>query len=110
MATVISAEHPDLATTARRPTRREGRIYVDWVQNGYGRLIVAPYSVRPRPGATVSAPLRWKEVKKGLRIDRFTIKSLPRRMRALKEDPFLGVLEDEPDLLGALKKLQERLQ
>ena len=56
------------------------------------------------------APLRWKEVKKGLRIDRFTIKSLPRRMRALKEDPFLGVLEDEPDLLGALQKLQERMQ
>lgn len=109
IATVLAAELPDLATTARQPMKRDGRIYVDWVQNGHGRLIVAPYSVRPRPGAPVSAPLHWSEVKKGLRIEKFTIKSMPRRVRALKEDPFLGVLEAAPDLLGALQKLQTRM-
>ena len=109
MATVIAAEHPDVATTARQPTKRDGRIYIDWVQNGHGRLIVAPFSVRPRPGATVSAPLRWKEVRPGLSIEQFTIRSVPRRMRAMKADPFLGVLEDEPNLLGALERLQRRM-
>ena len=70
---------------------------------------MAPYSVRPLVGATVSAPLRWSEVKKGLTIERFTIRSMPRRVRSLKEDPLLPVLTDRPDILGALERLHERM-
>ncbi len=109
LATLVVRELPEIATTVRTPSKREGKVYVDCVQNGRGRLIVAPYSVRPLPGAPVSAPLRWKEVKPGLEMGRFTIRSMPRRVRALKEDPLGSVLELAPDLLGALERLQARL-
>ncbi len=109
LATLVVRELPEIATTVRSPSKREGKVYVDFVQNGRGRLIVAPYSVRPLPGAPVSAPLRWKEVKPGLEMGRYTIRSMPRRVRALKEDPLQSLLELAPDLLSALERLQSRL-
>jgi bifunctional non-homologous end joining protein LigD len=102
---VAVAERTDIATLTRNPDRREGKVYVDFVQNGHGRLLAAPFTVRPRPGATVSAPLKWNEVNKGLTIERHTIASVPRRMKRLKEDPLRSVLDLEPDLLGALERL-----
>ncbi len=109
IARVIVAEAGDIATIVRNPRKREGKVYVDFLQNGWGKLLVAPYSVRPVPGATVSAPLRWKEVNGSLDLAKYTIRSVPRRMRALKEDPMVDVLRVEPDLAGALARLQERL-
>ncbi len=109
IARVIVAEVPDIATIVRNPRKREGKVYVDFLQNGWGKLLVAPYSARPVPGATVSAPLRWGEVNAKLDLGRFTIRSVPRRVRALKEDPMLDVLRVRPDLAGALARLQERL-
>jgi bifunctional non-homologous end joining protein LigD len=102
---VAVAERTDVATLTRSPDRREGKVYVDFVQNGHGRLLVAPFSVRPLPGATVSAPVKWTEVNKRLRISNHTITSMPRRMQLLKADPLRPVLELEPDLLGALERL-----
>jgi bifunctional non-homologous end joining protein LigD len=110
LARLIVGELPDIATTERQPARREGKVYIDYLQNGRGRLIVAPYSVRPIQGAPVSAPLRWKEVGTKLEIGQYTIRSMPRRVRALKEDPVLPVLETRPDLLGALERLHARLE
>jgi bifunctional non-homologous end joining protein LigD len=102
---VAVAERTDIATLTRSPDRREGKVYVDFVQNGHGRLLVAPFTVRPLPGATVSAPVNWTEVNKRLRISNHTIASMPRRMRRLKADPLRPVMELEPDLLGALERL-----
>lgn len=102
---VVVAERPDIATLTRNPDRREGKVYIDFVQNGHGRLLVAPFTVRPKPGAPVSAPLKWSEVTKRLEIRNHTIESVPRRMKRLKEDPLRPVLDDEPDLLGALDRL-----
>ncbi len=102
---VVVAERPDIATLTRNPDRREGKVYIDFVQNGHGRLLVAPFTVRPKPGAPVSAPLKWSEVTKRLKIENHTIESVPRRMKRMKEDPLRGVLDDEPDLLGALDRL-----
>ena len=102
---VVVAERTDIATLTRNPDRREGKVYVDFVQNGHGRLLAAPFTVRPLPGAPVSAPLRWSEVTKKLKISNHTIASLPKRMRRLAEDPLAPVLELEPDLLGALERL-----
>ncbi len=109
VARVVVGELPEIATLVRNPAKREGKVYLDYVQNGRGRLVVAPYSVRPLPGAPVSAPVRWREVKRGLTIGRFTIETMPRRVRAMKEDPLLGLLRDRPDLLAALERLQEKL-
>jgi bifunctional non-homologous end joining protein LigD len=109
LARVIVAEHRDVATIARSIAAREGRVYVDFLQNGHGRLLVAPFSVRPLPGAPVSAPLRWTEVTARLDIGRFTIRSLQDRLRRQRGDPGGGMLDQVPDLEGALKRLHERL-
>jgi bifunctional non-homologous end joining protein LigD len=105
LARVVVAELPKIATLTRSPDRRDGKVYVDFVQNGHGRLLAAPFTVRPKPGAPVSAPLRWSEVNRRLTIESHTIKSVPRRMKRLGEDPLRPVLELEPDLLGALDSL-----
>jgi bifunctional non-homologous end joining protein LigD len=108
LARVIANELPDIATVTRQVGKRGGRVYLDYVQNGQGRLLVAPFSVRPLPGAPVSMPLEWREVTPKLDIRKFTIKNAPARMNKLKEDPLLPVLEVKPDLVSALERLAAR--
>ncbi len=109
LARLVAAEHPGIATLTRPPEKREGKVYLDYLQNGRGRLMVAPYAVRALPGAPVSAPLRWREVRPGLTLDRFDIRSMPRRVRAMKEEPLRPLLALRPDLPGALARLERRL-
>jgi bifunctional non-homologous end joining protein LigD len=104
----VVAELPDIATITRQVTRRAGKVYVDYLQNGSGRLLVAPFSVRPLPGAPVSMPLRWDEVNEKLDIRSFTIENAVARMRQLDTDPLRDVLEVTPDLAGALERVSER--
>ncbi len=109
LAQVVVAELPEIATITRTIRDREGKVYVDFLQNRRGQLLVAPFSVRPVPEAAVSTPLRWSEVTKRLDIRKHTIKTVPARMKRLKGgDPFLGILEDRPDLIGALERLAGR--
>jgi bifunctional non-homologous end joining protein LigD len=82
---------PGLTSLERNPKKRTHKVYIDTQQNGKGQLIAAPYSVRGFPGAPVSTPLSWAEVKKGLNPKRFTIKTVPARL-AKKGDLFKGVL------------------
>jgi bifunctional non-homologous end joining protein LigD len=109
IARIIEDENGEVATTTRNPAKREGKVYIDYLQNGHGRLLVAPFSVRPLVGAPVSMPLRWSEVKAGLDIHRFTIASAVARMKKLKDEPLLKVLEDSPDLVAVLEALSGRL-
>jgi bifunctional non-homologous end joining protein LigD len=109
LARVVERAHPDVATTARAVGARGGRVYLDYLQNGFGKTIVAPYAVRPRPGAPVSTPLRWSEVNARLDPARFTIRTVPARARRLRADPALPVLADAPDLVRALGRLRELL-
>ena len=109
MARVVVAELPEIATITRTIRDREGRVYVDFLQNRRGQLLVAPFSVRPVPEAAVSTPLRWSEVTRRLDIRKHSIKTVPARMKRLKGgDPFLGVLKERPDLIGALGRLARR--
>ena len=89
---------------------RGGRVYIDFLQNGHGQTIAAPFSARPVPGATASAPLKWSEVNAKLDVGKFTIKTLPARMKRWKEDPLAPVLTLRPDLSQALSRLTERLK
>ena len=100
---------PEIATIVRRVGSRKGRVYVDYLQNRHGQLLVAPFSVRPLPKAPVSMPLHWREVNAKLSNERFTIENAAARLRRLGEDPCAGVLEVEADLLGALARLAERV-
>jgi bifunctional non-homologous end joining protein LigD len=109
LARVVVEGMPEIATVTRALDEREGKVYVDFLQNRRGQLLVAPYSVRPVAGAWVSAPLRWREVNERLRLDKFTIRSMPRRLSRMAEDPLLDVLDVEPDLFGALGRLAARV-
>jgi bifunctional non-homologous end joining protein LigD len=106
ISTVIERRHPDISTTARVVEKRKGKVYLDFLQNRHGQLLVTPYSVRPLPGAPVSAPLRWTEVTSKLTPQQFTIKNILPRLKRQKADPFDLVLTERPDLVGALEKLQ----
>ncbi len=108
LARAIVKQAPDIATVERMPAKREGKVYVDYLQNGHGKLLAAPYSVRPVPHATVSAPLAWQEVTDGLELKHFTIRTLPQRLATLSADPLAEVLHLRPDLLAALTKLHAR--
>lgn len=109
LAQVVVSELPEIATITRTIRDREGKVYVDFLQNRRGQLLVAPFSVRPVPEAAVSTPLRWSEVTKRLDIRKHTIRTVPARMKRLKGgDPFLAVLDDRPDLIGALERLARR--
>ncbi|WP_428262171.1 DNA ligase D [Haliangium sp.] len=109
LAKVVAAELPDISTTHRRIERRAGRVYIDYVQNSHGRLLVAPLSVRPLPGAPVSMPLGWHEVDRRLDVRRFTIANALRRLRRLGEDPMIRVLTARADLGRALGLLSQRM-
>ena len=104
---VVETRHRDIATTNRLIEGRAGRVYLDYAQNGHGRLLAAPYSVRPRPKATVSTPLHWREVTSSLQPDRFTIRTVLRRVRRQKRDPLHDVLSIRPDLQRSLRLLSE---
>ena len=106
LALMAVRELDGIATVARLPARREGKVYVDYLQNGHGRLIVAPYCVRPLPGAPVSTPLGWSEVGAGLSIADHTIRTVPQRM-ASRGDPMYEVLEARPDLAHGLERLAD---
>jgi bifunctional non-homologous end joining protein LigD len=110
IAGVVEGMLPEIATTIRSPSGRGDKVYIDHLQNGRGKLLVAPFSVRPVPGATVSTPLRWSEVAPSLDVGRFTMASVPRRLAAMRTDPFEDLLTAVPDVPSALVRLDDILR
>lgn len=105
IATKVNNELPELTSIERIVSNRNGKMYVDFLQNRPQATLAAPYSTRPKPGATVSMPLHWDEVKKGLKITDFTIKNAIERMRT-EGDIFKPVLGKGINMKAALKKLE----
>jgi bifunctional non-homologous end joining protein LigD len=99
-------EFPEIATMERIVARRGARVYVDTGQTGQTRAIVAPYSVRAVPGATVSTPLAWDEVDYSLDPRRFTMKTVPARIAEVG-DPMKKLLTTKPDVSGAVARLSD---
>jgi bifunctional non-homologous end joining protein LigD len=80
----LAAQAPKLITAIYKVSKRpKGRVLVDYNQNAWGRTLASIYSVRPRPEATVSTPVTWKELERGVRIEDFTMKNVPARLRKL---------------------------
>lgn len=104
IANLVHEELPGFTSLVRNPRKRTDKIYVDYLQNRPIQTICAPYSIRPKPGATVSAPLHWDEVKKGLKMSDFTMKNILERVKA-EGDLFDGVLNKGIDLNKILKGL-----
>jgi len=82
VAETLASARPDLMTAVyRREKRPRGRVLVDYNQNRWGSTLASVYSPRPRPDATVSTPVTWNEVARGIRIEDFTIRNVPARVR-----------------------------
>jgi len=79
---------PKLATLERSKAKRGRRVYLDVMQNVRGRHAVPPYVLRAVPEATVSTPLSWREVTQDLQLEKYNLKTIFRRLAALKVDPF----------------------
>src|SRR4029077_11847517 len=95
---------PATTSLIRNPRMRQGRVYLDYLQNGNGKTLAAAYSVRPWPKATVSAPLKWSEVKRGLDTTKFTIRTMGKRLKKLGDlwQPVLGAGVDLPAVVDKL--------
>jgi DNA ligase D len=103
LATMVHEQLPSFTTLERSLAKRKNnQIYIDYLQNSRGQTLASAYSVRPKPGATVSAPLDWKEVKHGLHPSQFTIKNMKKRVEK-KGDLFKGIFEKGIDISSAIK-------
>ncbi len=92
IAVSLAAAHPRLLTAEYRVARRPAeRVLVDYNQNAWGRTLASVYSVRPQPAATVSTPVEWTEIERGLRLEDFRIDNVPARVARLG-DLFAPVL------------------
>jgi bifunctional non-homologous end joining protein LigD len=84
LASELAARHPALITAEYRVAKRpHARVLVDYNQNAWGRTLASIYSVRPRPEATVSTPVTWQEVRRGIRIEDFTTRNVPARVQEI---------------------------
>jgi bifunctional non-homologous end joining protein LigD len=101
---LVHEKLPNTTSMERSPEKRPKMIYLDCLQNRTGQSIVAPYSARPRPNATVSTPLAWKEVKKGLDVSKFTIETVPKRLSKIG-DIFKPVIGKGINMKTALQAL-----
>lgn len=105
LARWVTAERPDLFTTPRTVAAREkGKVYFDWMQNAEGKTISAPYVLRAYPGALVATPLKWEEVRPGLKPTQFHIGNVLRRFERVG-DLFAGVLKKPQEMEPALERL-----
>jgi len=109
LAMLAQQAKPEISTLARPLHARAGKVYIDWGQNGHGITIVAPYSLRPLPGAPASCPLRWNEVKRSLDPAAFNLKTLPKRFEKI-EDPLSGVMGKGIDMAEAIVAIEELMQ
>jgi bifunctional non-homologous end joining protein LigD len=81
LAGELAARHPRLITAQySKANRPKGRVLVDYNQNRWGSTLASIYSVRPRPTATVSTPVTWREVERGVMIEDFTLRNVPDRI------------------------------
>lgn len=105
IAYTVEGAYPDLFTTERMKKKRRGRLYIDYVQHGKDKTLIAPYSPRKTKEATVAAPVFWEEVEEDLRPEQFTIKNVVERVQTLG-CPFANYLDaGKKQDLSRLKRL-----
>jgi bifunctional non-homologous end joining protein LigD len=109
IARLVNRRLPEFTSIERMVQNRGGKMYIDFLQNRPQATISAPYSLRPKPGATVSMPLYWDEVKKGLKMTDFNIFNAWERVQKLG-DIFKPVLGKGINMEKALKLIDEHFQ
>ncbi|MGY8914214.1 MAG: DNA ligase D [Flavobacteriales bacterium] len=102
---LVKEKVPEIATMERQIIKREGKIYLDYLQNRKGQTIASVYSVRPVKGAQVSTPLDWDELNTKINPAMFTIKNMPERLGKMG-DLFQPLLTTSLNMEKALEKLE----
>ncbi len=105
IAKLIHGQLPGYTSIERKVSDRKGKMYIDFLQNRPQATVSGPYSLRPKPGAPVSMPLNWEEVKKGLAIRDFTIFNAIDRMKE-QGDIFKPVIDRGINMQKATKKIE----
>jgi bifunctional non-homologous end joining protein LigD len=108
VARLLVRDHADIATVERAVSRREGRVYIDFMQNRREQTVVPPYVVRPVEAASVSMPLEWDELETEFRLADFTLLTSPRRLERIG-DLFRTALSRPQDLSPAIEALGRHL-
>lgn len=102
----VHDEIPEFTSLERSPKKRQQKVYLDFLQNRTIQTLAAPYSLRPKDGATVSTPLHWEELKKGLSPTNFTMMNIFDRLTN-EGDLFQPVLQKGIDLNKTIKKVND---
>lgn len=104
---LVRKKLPKITSHERSPSARKHKVYLDYLQNGKGITMATVYSARPKPHATVSTPVTWEELQKqGFDPTRFTIKTVPKRVKKIG-DLWGNLLKQDIDMLEALKELHK---
>lgn len=106
LANLTHSRIPSVTTVERTVSKRGNKIYIDFLQNRKGQTIAAPYSVRPRPLATVSTPLDWSEVNQHLTPEMFTIKNILSRLEK-KGDLWGGIFDNPVNISKVISSLEK---
>jgi len=106
IAQTVFSRSPENTSIERSPKKRQKKVYIDFLQNRRGQTLAAPYSVRPKAGATVSTPLEWKEVNAKLDPSNFTIKNILKRINK-KGDLWKPVIGKGAALDKLIRRLYE---
>jgi bifunctional non-homologous end joining protein LigD len=106
---LVHAELPSFTSIERLTEKRKGKLYLDFLQNRPQATVAGPYSLRPKPGAPVSTPLHWDEVKKGMRIQNYNIFNMVPRLKDIG-DIFKPVIGKGINLEKAVKKIEGLLK
>jgi bifunctional non-homologous end joining protein LigD len=102
---LVHAELPSFTSIERYTEKRKEKLYLDFLQNRPQATVAGPYSLRPKSGAPVSAPLHWEEVKKGMRIQDFNIFNMIPRLKEIG-DIFKPVIGKGINMEKAIKKME----
>jgi bifunctional non-homologous end joining protein LigD len=100
----IHSKFPDITSLERSPSKRKGKVYLDYLQNAKGKTMSSVYSIRPRPGATVSAPVRWEELEEGITPGQFNLRNMRKRLDK-EGDLWKGFLDTRVDMGTVLQTL-----
>jgi bifunctional non-homologous end joining protein LigD len=109
LSVIVAERLPELVTIERNVKKRpKGAVYLDYLQNGRGKTLASAYSLRARPNAPVSTPLRWTELKKPIDPSQFNIETVPKRIKTVG-DLFEPVPRGEQDVQHLVRALSKRM-
>jgi bifunctional non-homologous end joining protein LigD len=103
-ATAMMRDRPDRYVVTVSKKARKGKIFIDYLRNGYGATFVAPYSPRARPNAPVSMPIAWNELTPSLHSDHFRLDNAAARLKTLKRDPWRDMLKLRQSITAKMLK------